>query len=220
MSNWLPIRDADFDTFYSNFKTLIAATPTNYGLVAADGTALTNGFNNWHAAYVAAVNPSTRTTATVATKNQQKTLALALIRGYAATIRVNAGVSDALKIGIGVHIRDTDPTPVPVPTSKPVLAIARFDQGFQEVRATDENTPNSRARAPGAAGMLVFRAISTEPVNDPQQATFMKFVGKTTLQSDFSPADSGKVATYFARWTNGKGEVGPWSQGVSGSIAA
>jgi len=42
----IPSRDADLDTWLLNFKTLIAATPTNYGLVAADATAITNAFNS------------------------------------------------------------------------------------------------------------------------------------------------------------------------------
>jgi hypothetical protein len=58
-SSYIPSRDADLDTWALNFKTLISATPTNYGLQASDGTAVTNAFNSWHTAYLAAVNPST-----------------------------------------------------------------------------------------------------------------------------------------------------------------
>jgi hypothetical protein len=220
MSNYLPSRDADLDTWIANFKTLIAATPTNYGLQAADGTAITNSFNSWHTAFLAATNPTTRTQATVQTKNQQKALVLSVVRGYAATIRANAAVSDALKIGLGLHIRDTQPTPVPPPSTRPVLAIAGMMQGTQDIRATDEATPNRRSKPVGSAGMLVYRAVGTAAVNDPSASTFLTFVGRTAVQSHFVSADNGKVATYFARWTNAKGEVGPWSQAVSGSIAA
>jgi len=220
MSSWMPLSDAGFDGFYLNFKTLIAANPTSYGLVAADGTALSSDYTTWHNAYLAASQETTRTRATVATKNLQKPISLALVRGYAAQIRVNRAVSDALKIGLGLHIADTDPTPVPAPATRPVLSIARIAQGFQEVKATDEATPNRRARPAGSAGLLVYRAIGTAPINDPANAEFQAFVGKPAITSSFSPSDSGKVVTYFARWTNARGEVGPWSQGVSGSIAA
>jgi hypothetical protein len=219
-TGYIPSRDADLDTWALNFKTLIAANPTNYGLQSADATAITNAYTSWNAAYLAANNPTTRTKATVATKNAQKANLLTVVRGYAATIRVNHAVSDALKIGLGLHVADHSPTPVPPPSTKPVLAIAKIDQGFQEVRATDETTPNSRARAVGSAGMLLYRAVGTAAVNDPTQATFMSFVGKTSVQSNFDHADNGKTVTYFARWTNAKGEVGPWSQALSASIAA
>jgi hypothetical protein len=219
-SSYIPTRDSDLDTWALNFKTLIAATPTDYGLQAADATAITNSFNSWHSAYLAAVNPSTRTKGTVDAKNQQKTSMLGVIRGYAATIRANRAVSNELKIGIGLHIPDTQPTPVPAPSSKPVLSIAKMEQRYQDVKATDELTPNSRARPIGSAGLLLYRAVGDAPVNDPTQAQFLTFVGKPSVHSTFAPTDNGKVATYFARWTNAKGEVGPWSAGLTRSIAA
>ncbi|MEK6702819.1 MAG: hypothetical protein AABZ53_11185, partial [Planctomycetota bacterium] len=101
-----------------------------------------------------------------------------------------------------------------------VLAITHMDQGFQDIRATDEATPNSRARAVGSAGMLLYRAVGNAAVSDPAMATFQGFLGKPQARSSFTSADSGKTVTYFARWTNAKGEVGPWSQGLSVSIAA
>lgn len=220
MPGYLPQRDADLDVWALNFSTLITAAPATYGLVAADATAISNAFNSWHAAFLAATNPSTRTAGTVATKNIQKANLLTVVRGYAATIRANRAVTDASKMNLGLHVRDTSPTPNPPPSTRPVLAIARMMQGTQEVRATDEATPNRRARPIGSAGLLLYRAVGTTPVNDPEGSTFLTFVGKTSVNSQFAPADNGKVATYFARWTNSKGEVGPWSQGVSGSIAA
>ena len=65
MTSYIPSKDAQLDDWALNFKTLIAATPTNYGLVAADATAITNAYTSWHTAFLAATNPSTRTKATV-----------------------------------------------------------------------------------------------------------------------------------------------------------
>ena len=219
-SSYLPTRDPELDSWLNNFQTLIAATPTNYGLVTSDATAITAAYTSWHLAYQAAVNPSTRTHGTVATKNTQKRNVTSVVRGYAATIRANRAVSDALKIGIGLHVRDTSPTPVPPPTTVPVLAIANMRQGLQEVRATDESTPSSRARPAGSAGMILFRAIDDAAVTDPAAAQFLAFTGKTDFTCAYAPVDNGKTATYFARWTNAKGEMGPWSQPMPVSIAA
>jgi len=218
--SYIPTREADLDGWLNNFQTLIAATPANYGLVAADATAITNAYTSWHSAYQTATNPTTRTQATITAKNEQKANVLSVVRGYAATIRANRAVSDQLKIGLGLHVPDTQPTPVPAPSTKPVLAIARMDQGVQEVRATDEATPNRRGRPSGSAGLLLFRAVGTAPVTDPSQAQFMTFVGRPQVSSTFTPADNGKTVTYFARWTNAKGELGPWSQAISAPIAA
>jgi hypothetical protein len=221
MSNsYLPSREADLDNWLNNFKTLIAANPTNYGLAAGDATAITTAYTNWHTAYQAAVNPTTRTKATVQTKNEQKAVVLGVIRPYVSTIQANHAVSDALKIGLGLRVRDTVPTPVPPPSTFPLLTITEPMRGMQDVRAADETTPNKRARPSGAAGLLLFRAVDAAPVSSPDDARFLSFVTRSEFASTFDPADNGKTATYFARWTNAKGEVGPWSAPVSMPIAA
>ena len=180
----------------------------------------TNAFNSWHTAYQAAVNAATRSALTIETKNQQKANVLFVVRGYIATITANRAVSDTLKMGLGLHIRDVSPTPVPPPATKPSLRIVRTDQGFMDITAVDEATPLRRARPVGSVGMLLYRAVATTAINDPADAQFLTFVGKPAAHSTFTAADRGKTATYFARWTNARGETGPWSNGVSGAIAA
>ncbi len=215
-----PTRESELDNWLNNFKGLIAATPTNYGLAASDATAITNAFNSWHTAYQAAVNAATRSSLTIETKNQQKANVLFVVRGYIGTITANRAVSDTLKMGLGLHIRDTSPTPVPAPSTKPSLRIVRTDQGFMDITAVDEATPLKRARPVGSVGMLLYRAVATTAINDPAEAQFLTFVGKPAAHATFTAADRGKTATYFARWTNARGETGPWSNGVSGAIAA
>jgi hypothetical protein len=37
---------------------------------------------------------------------------------------------------------------------------------------------------------------------------------------NFTAADNGKLATYFARWQNRRGETGPWSSAATFTIVA
>jgi len=217
---YIPTRDAELESWLLNFKTLIATTPTNYGLVAADGTAITNSYNAWHTAFLAATNPSTRTGVTVAAKDAQKILTLTLVRTYAKTIRANLAVSDSLKLGLGLHVADTEPSPVPPPVTYPLLSISGAGQGVQTLRAADQETPTRRAKPAGSVGMLLFRTIGTTPTDDPTNSSFLGFVTRAEFVSTFDSGDDGKVATYFGRWTNAKGEMGPWSAPVSMRIAA
>lgn len=222
MSNtsWIPNKDADFDTFSNNFKAAIVANPTNYGLTVGDGTSLNTAWGAWHAAFLVATNGSTRNHGTIQTKDQQKVNLKGVMQSYGATIRANRAVSDELKINLGLHVRDTSPTPIPPPTTAPSLLLGNTRPGVQQVRASDETTPNSRAKPQGTAGMLVFRAVGTGPVSDPAQAQFLVFAGRTDFTCNYVTADNGKTATYFARWTNAKGEMGPWSQPLTVPIAA
>jgi len=218
--NWIPNKESEFDPFANNFQTKIAADPTDYTLTSSEATAITNAYNTWHAAYVAATTTSTRTAETIATKNIQKANMKAVLQSYGALIRPNTAVSDALKIGLGLRIRDVDPTPIPPPSTYPVLSVQGGGPLEQELRATDVTTPTRRARPAGTSGLLVFRAVAEAPIEDPGQADFLAVVGKTRLTTSFASGDNKKVATYFARWTNARGELGPWSAPVSKVIAA
>lgn len=219
-SDFIPSRDAELQAWLLNFKTLIAATPAAYGLVAGDATVITNSYVAWNAAYVAATNPATRTHVTIAAKDAQKILTIDVVRTYSATIRANGAVTDSLKLGLGLNVHDTIPTPVPPPTTYPLLTINGAGPGMQDLRAADQATPTRRAKPHGSAGLLVFRTVGTTAASDPTNAPFLGFVTKAEFVSSFTSADDGKIATYFARWTNAKGEVGPWSAPVSMRIAA
>ncbi len=219
-SDYIPSQDSLFDPFAINFKTLIVANPTNYGLQAPDGTAIAASVDSWHAAYLAATNPTTRTHATITTKNTQRTNCKGVIRGYAAQIRANRAISDALKIGLGLRIPDTTPTPVPPPGTYPLLTVGSFNLGTLELHAADQLTPDKRARPAGTAGLLLFSTVGTTPATEPTDADFNAFLTKTKFQNTYAVEDAGKTVTFFGRWTNGKGELGPWSPPVSIRIAA
>jgi hypothetical protein len=63
-------------------------------------------------------------------------------------------------------------------------------------------------------------AVGTAPTIDPNTATFYGAVTRNPVPVAFNPADNGKQATYFARWADRKGQVGPWSLPVTMAIAA
>jgi hypothetical protein len=217
--SYIPSREALLDDWLTNFKALIVLSPTTYGLQVADGTAIQNSYNSWHAAYLAAINPTTRTKSTVITKNEQKSIVLGVVRGYAATIRANRAVTDENKNNLGLHVAETTRTPVPPPSTQPVLEVVDTEAGLQVLAVKDEGA-SRRGKPTGVAGVLVYRAVAADPVSAAGETAFLIFTSKTGLQSNFTTADRGKIATYFARWTNAKGEVGPWSDGVSSPIAA
>ena len=106
------------------------------------------------------------------------------------------------------------------PCVYPMLGVTGMGVGIQDLHANDQATPDRRAKPAGTAGLLLFRAVGTAAATDPSQCSFLSFVSKTEFKSHFTSADNGKTATYFARWTNSKGEVGPWSPAASMPIAA
>ena len=68
--------------------------------------------------------------------------------------------------------------------------------------------------------MQLWVAVGTAATTDEDEAEFYGTFTKNPIPVGFSGADDGKVATYFARWANRKGDTGPWSLAVSMRIAA
>lgn len=216
---YIPPKDADFDAWLVNFDTLIAANPTNYGLVAGDATAITAVTTPWSAAYPIAINPATRTAATIATKDAARATAEATVRPYAIRIRNNSAVSDALKIGVGVTIPNTPPTPIPAPVVAPVLSLLSAISLEQTLEYKAAGALG-KAKPFGAIGVEVWRAVGTVPAVDPLQTAFKGTVTKSPFRQTFLAGDQGKIVTYFGRFVTRSGpggvaQVGPWSDPLS-----
>lgn len=217
---YIPQTDAGFDDWLSNFSVKITAAPATYGLVAGDATAIAAQFTAWHAAYVAAITPATRTSVTVAAKDSARSTALAVVRPYAQQISVNSGVLPSNKVAVGVNPRTTIPAPVPVPSSSPVMSIDAIGVLTMDVRFQDPDAPMSRAKPFGATAVQVAVNVGVAAITDPALASFYAAFTKIPMRIDFQSGNAGKVATFFARWQNRKGEVGPWSSPVSANVSA
>lgn len=219
---YLPDRDADFDAWLVNFSTLLTAAPTNYGLIAADATAVSTVKNAWVAAYALSTNPATRTAATVADKDAARASAEATVRPYAIRIRNNSSVSDLLKVGIGVTIPSFPPSPIPVPTSQVDVTLLRAIP-LEWTLAYKEPFAVGKAKPFGAIGVEFWIGIGTVPAISPAQCVYRDTFTKSPSRVGFLPADQGKIGTIFARWVTRSGpggvaQKGPWSTALSAVI--
>ena len=220
MASYILSRDAELGQWVTNFSTLISASPGTYGLVAGDAATIATYVNAFTTALAVVNNPATRTMATVANKDGAKAAMLEIVRAYALQVRNNNGVSNGDKTALGLTLVDRTPTPIPPPASAPLLNVVAATRGEQTLRYADATTPDSRRKAAGAIGLQLFVAVSSGVINDPAVAPFKAFVTRQPYGVPFEPADNGKLATYFARWQNRKGQVGPWSNGVTFTIVA
>jgi hypothetical protein len=208
---YIPPRDSDLVPWATNFRTLIVAAPATYGLVAADGVAITAVVDPYLAAQVLVDNPATRTPVTIADKNNKKQAMLVVLRAYASTIRINAGVTDADKLALGLNLPNNNPSPIPAPTSSPIVTIIGATPSQLTLRYADENTPASRRKPQGVTALQLFVGVSTIALNDPDLTAFDSLVTKQPVAVTFDPTDAGKVATMFGRWSTRTGLVGPFS---------
>lgn len=212
---YIPAPDAAFSAWLANFSALIAANPTTYGLIAGDAAAISAQDAAFQPAYTLAIDPPTRTSATVAAKDSARATAEATVRPYAIRIRNNAAVSDLLKVGVGVTVPNLVPSPIPAPTSAPVLGLTSAAPLIMTL--TYKDTGSSGKNKPfGSIGVEMWRSIGTVVATDPNQCRFNGSVTKSPFLQNFVDADRGKVCTYFARFVTrsgpgGQTQVGPWS---------
>lgn len=216
---YIPQPDSDYDAWLLNFSTKITAAPTTYGLVSGDATSIAAQYTAWHAAFLAATTPATRTSVTVAAKDTARSTSLSIIRPYAQQISQNAGVLPSNKVAVGVNPRTTIPAPVPVPSSSPLVSIDGIGSLTMDVRYKDPDAPTSRAKPFGATSVQTAVAVGTTVATDPDAAPFYAAFTKVPMRLDFTSGQAGKIATVFCRWANRKGEVGPWSAGVSADVS-
>jgi hypothetical protein len=219
---YLPPADADFALWLENFSTLLTATPTDFGLEAADAVAVDAVNTTFQAAYTTATDPSTRTTPTIAAKDNARASAEAVVRPYAVTISQNAAVTDLNKASIGVTVRSTTPTPIPAPSDAPTLALVNAN--IMTMRLSYKVAGQSgKAKPFGAVGVEIYRSIGTVAATDPAQATFNGIVTKSPFTQAFNAEDQGKICTYFARYVtrsgpSGVAQTGPWSAALTVTV--
>jgi len=216
---YIPPKDALFASWLLNFSTLLTAAPTDYGLEAADATAVDGVNTTFQAAYTTAIDPATRTAPTVALKDVARASAEAIVRPYAVRISQNDAVTDGNKSGIGVTIRSLVPTPIPAPTVAPSLSLVAATIlamliDYKAVGAVGKSKPF------GSVGVEVYRSIGLAAATDPVQARFVGIINKSPFRQSFLAEDQGKFCTYFARFVtrsgpDGVAQAGPWSAALT-----
>jgi hypothetical protein len=216
---YIPAPDGDFATWLANFEAIVAVDFAALGLTAGQAGDVTTENTAYQAAYTASQDPGTRTPVTVAAKDAARISAEAVVRPIAIQVRNNPGVSDPTKISLGLTVPSFPPVPVPIPTSFPVLDLLNATPGQHKVEYRDSDTPTSKKKPYGSINMELWAVIGTSPAPDPTGAVFLGGRTKSPFFVDLDPADTGKVITYFARWLTRTNKVGPWSSGVSMTIA-
>lgn len=219
----IPPRDADFDTWLLNFSTLLTAAPATYGLVAGDATAVAGKYTTWHAAYLLATNPATRTSPNVAAKDNARADAEQTVRSYYRRIQTNDNVTDANKVAIGVKVLPTTNTPIVVPDSFPQLSLRSSTPGRSIITYQDSVLTSGKAKAPGAVGIEVVASVGTAIAVDPDSAPPKTIVTKSPFALRWDAGQSTKVATVWGRYltrsgVGGEVQKGPWCPALSFTI--
>ncbi len=191
-----------------NFKDLITAAPTTYGLTAGDATA----YGTVHTAFataLAACDPAVRNKTAVATKNAAKATLKNAATLLANKVYSTAAVTNAQKIELGIPPRNA-PSPIPAPALAPVIEVQSVNAWTVKIRLKDAASGSRRGKPPGVSGASVFSYVGPAVPTDISAWKFEGNVGRTTVDVVFNESlASGTRVWLTAFWFNGRKQSGP-----------
>lgn len=218
--SYIPPTDAGALAWMRAFRNGIMEDPAKYGLSEADSLAIDQAVNDFEYWMEFNEEPGQKTKVSVLEKDDARTAAEQICRGFAVSIKYNSGISDPDKIDIGVRPVNNSRDPIFVPQTSPILSLIGSTPSSQTLRFADSTTPASKKKPFGAANLQLFVAVDDQVTTDWNKARFVGAFTKNPIGVLFQPEDNQKVATYYARWASRTGDVGPWSIGTSFTIAA
>ncbi len=217
--DYLPSREGELLTWATTFGGHITATPTDFGLDAAQATAFDTLLNAYRTAYDTANDNATRTPSSIIAKNDAKDALVANARLLAAIVQATPGVTNIQKSDLGLTVRDTEPTPVPPPGQPPALEIVSAVARTVRIKLHDVKSGTSRGKPAGVTGAAVFSFVGDTPPTSLDDWKFETNTTKTIIDIEFSDTlPNGSQVWLTAFWFNTKTQSGPACQPVPALI--
>ncbi len=216
--NFFDGTDAELYTGSANYFALIDLQPLVYGLtteLAAQYEVLNTAYAT---AYLAAINPETRTKSAVAAKNTAKKDLKVMAADFAKVIDGTATVTDAQKIDLGLNVRKQR-SPNNRPTVRPGMDMVSVNGRSVSIHIHDSASITKRGKPAGTVAAWVYTFVGAEYPSDP---TLWDFNGSATtgkFEIAFPNTLPGGTQVWVcAAWINGKQEAGPTSVPISTNL--
>jgi hypothetical protein len=219
MADYIPQTDAEFHVWQFNLIDMLSENATTWSVPAEVITSLKADQTRWTAAFEKANNKQNRTAADVVAKNEVNAEFTKAIRDTVQQwLARNPKVSDSDRVRMGINVRTTTHTPVPPPSTFPVGSIDFSLRLQHTVSFYDQASAHSNARPEGATGCEIYLKVDGEAPKSVEELNFQGTCSASPFVVKFDSAKAGKIAWYWLRWVNRKGETGPWSNAVSAMI--
>ncbi len=217
MADYLPKREADFLAWAETFGTKITATPTVFGLTAAQATSYMTLFGAFESAFRTCRNEGSRTPVAIGEKKDAKDALIdgpGGIRKLVGIVQKAPGTTDPMRIDLGITVPDPA-TPIPAPTDSPEIDFTPTATRIVRVRLHNENTLH-RKRPEGVKGAALFYHVGPTAPTEWKDWTFCENTTRTTVEIDLGASvPSGSTVWFTAQWFNPRMETGPATTPVS-----
>ncbi|MBX3395393.1 MAG: hypothetical protein KF841_08490 [Phycisphaerae bacterium] len=220
MADYIPAADAEFQAWQTNFVNYANANLAALGLTAADMAPIDTAQTEWESAYPAHVTAVASAESARAAKDAARAGYVSLVRSLVRRLQASPQVNDAERAALGITIPDSNPSPIGPPATAPLGSIECSGRLRHKIDFVDESTPTRKAKPLGVLGAEIWGAISDTPPTDPSQFIFRGLSTRAPLVVTYPGSDGGRMAWYWLRWVNSRGEKGPWSNPVNATINA
>jgi hypothetical protein len=221
MSNYdfVPTSDAEFNLWQSSLISTVQTNTTAWGILAADVTTLVALQATWATTFAKASNKQNRTSADVQAKDDARRVFEKALRNFAAQwLSHNSKVTDSDRQRMGLTVKSATHTPVSVPSTSPTATIDFSVRGQHIINFVDETSPSSKAKPDGVHGCEIWAKIDGDAPKTDGELSYLATSTRTPYVANYDVAKAGKTAYYRLRWVNNRGQQGPWSGIVSGTI--
>jgi len=221
--HFIPRPDGGFDTWAQNYGQQLHAWWEQQGLDLKDLENFDQALSAWQAAWPAHVTAQAAALAARETKDRQRDALEAAARPLARFVQSYPTTTDADRARMGITVAKTERTPSAAPTTRPTGSILTGNRLTQDLTLVDEANPTRRAKPRGVRCAEVWQTLvdAGQPIpTDPALFRFINVTTKSTVRATFTPEDGGKTAVYLLRWVSTRNQPGPWSDPVTGTVAA
>lgn len=207
-TDFVPRREGDMDEFVHNLSTRVTATPTAFGLTAAQATTLAGLVTAWDAAFYVTKNRGTRSESAVIVKNEKKHQMLSYVRELAKIIQAFPGTTNEMRSLLGLTV-PSQRQAQPVPDTAPTILIKKVTRNSVLVELQDSTT-SSRKRPPFAKSCAVFSYVGDNPPPTGPNWYYQGGSTRTRFEVTFDPTlPFGTKVHLTAFWKNERDMHGP-----------
>ena len=222
MSNYdyVPAADAEFNVWQAGVVTDAQTNAEKWGINADDLTKLVSIKGEWDTAWGKAGNRNNRLPSDVQAKNDARKKYEKALRDFVGQwLSKNPRVTDADRTQMGLTVKNGSHSPVVTPETSPVVSVDFSTRLQHSVYFADEATPQSKAKPEGVHGCEVWmKTGGSAPVSE-AELLYKGVCTRSPFTINFPATDVAKMAYYWLRWVNSKGETGPWSSQASAIVA-
>ncbi len=210
-----PKKDADLLAWSKNFDTRITATPTSFGLDAAQATAYHALHAVYAAAYALAKNPNTNSKANVNAKNiarENLMYGSGGARELVNIVQAHPGTTDEMRSQLGLPQPDRHRSPIAAPTTAPDISIISTIGRTINVRLYDQDSTENRGKPVGLQGATILYNVGDSPPADSALWYFALNTSKTVFDVEIPAViEAGSKIWLAAFWFNARKEASPLS---------